>query len=215
MTKHMKRLAIEKSWPLPRKGTKYLMKQYPGKRKEIAMPLAIVIRDILKVASTKREVRELLKAGDIIVDGKVCKEEKFPLSIFDNLSIPKIKKNYRITLTENGKICAEEISEKDAHLKICKIIGKKMLKNKVQQINCFDGRNFISKEKMNVNDSIIFDLKENKIVKMMPLKNGSDVFIMGGAHIGHKGKITSVEPKIKVKIKDNEFETQEDKVYVI
>ncbi len=213
---HVKRISMPKSWPLPRKGTKYLNSIAPGKNKEIAIPLVIVLRDMLKVVKTSKEVEALLYTGDIVVDGKIRKERSYPLSIFDIISIPKLGKNYRIILAETGKIAFEEISAKEAELKSCKVIGKKMLKGKKIQINCFDGRNFLSKEKINLNDSVIFNLKENKVVKVTPLKEGAEAFIIRGEHIGAKGKITEISgEKIKVKIKEGTFETRESNIYLI
>jgi len=212
---HIKRKAIEKSWPLPRKGTKYLIRPYPGKKSEFSIPLGIALREILKIAATKREVKELLNNNEIIVDGKIRKEIKFPLNIFDVLSIPKIKKDFRIILNEKGKLSFDEIKEKDIHLKTCKVIGKKTIKNGIQQINCFDGRNLICKDKINVNDSIVYNLKENKIAKVLPLKTGAEVFITGGAHIGERGKITEINKNIKIQIKNKNFEVHAKNIYAI
>ena len=186
---HLKRISIERSWPLPRKGTKYLLKAYPGKKSEISMPLGIMIRDVLKLASTRKEVKSMLHSKEVSIDGKIITEEKFPVGIFDIMIIKKIGKNFIITLNESGKISPEEISDKETSQKICKVIGKKVLKNKVQQINCIDGKNFVSKEKVSTNDSVIVDLKESKIMKVLPLKAGAEVLITGGEHIGEKGKI--------------------------
>ena len=37
------------------------------------------------------------------VDGRVRTDPKFPLGLFDVLSIPKIKKNYRIMIDVKGR----------------------------------------------------------------------------------------------------------------
>jgi len=213
--KHLKRKAIARSWPLPKKGTKYVMKPYPGKKRELSLPLGIILRDILKIASTRREIKALLNANEIFVDGKLRKKEKTPLSLFDILSIPRLNKYYRITINEKRKIALEEINEKDSNIKICKVIGKKMLKNGIQQINCSDGINFIYKDKISINDSIIFDLKNKKIIKILPLKIGAEVFITGGAQSGLKGKIAEIDGKIKVRIKNKNLEVQVKNLYVI
>ena len=210
---HLKRLTIEKSWPLPKKGTKYLMVPYPGKKAELAIPLGIVLRDLLKLASNRREVKEMLHKGEILVDGKTIKDEKLPLSIFDILSVPNLKKFYRITLAKR-KISLEEIPEKETNQKSCKVIGKTVLKRGIQQINCFDGRSILSKEKVAVGDSIIFNLKEKKIIGINPLKTGAEVLIIGGAHVGSAGKIVEKNEKIKVQIKNKPFEIQAKNLYV-
>ena len=111
---------------------------------------------------------------------------------------------------ENRKISIEEINEKDAGMKICKIIGQTSLKKGIMQINCSDGRNFILKEKVNVNDSVAVDLKTGKIAKIIPMKSGTNVWIIGGAHAGEKGKISEIKAgKISVYIKNKNFEIQQ------
>jgi len=213
---HLIRKSIKNSWPIPRTGSKYIVCPYPGKKNELAMPLAIILRDILKLADTRKEIKELLKKDTVLVDNKIRREEKFPVCIFDTLSIPKIGKFFRMILNAHGKLALESITEKETTLKTCKIVGKKILNKGIQQINCFDSRNILSKEKINVNDSIIFDLKENKIVKILPLKENAEVFVIGGKHKGIKGKIAEIKDhKIKVQIKDHLFETKARNIYLI
>jgi small subunit ribosomal protein S4e len=212
---HLKRSSIERSWPLPKKGTKYLLKAHPGKKAEISMPLGIMIRDVMKIAGTRKEVKSMLHSKEVSVDGKIITEEKFPVGIFDIMCIKKLNKNFMITLNENGKIGLDEISDKETGQKICKVIGKKVLKKGISQINCIDGRNFISKEKLSTNDSVIIDLKESKISKVLPLKAGAEILITGGEHIGEKGKIIEKNEKIKVQIKGKNFEIHAKNIYVI
>lgn len=209
---HLKRISIPRSWPLPRKGTKYLLCAHPGKKAEISIPLGIIIRDVLKIANTKKEMKALLQAEEIEVDGKIVREEKFPISIFDIIGVKSLNKSFKVILNEKGKLDLEETKETT---KVCKVIGKKMLPNKVLQINCFDGRNFISKEKISVNDSLQIDIKTGKIIKILPFKTGSEVFITGGEHIGQKGKISEAGRQIRVSIKGKNFEIHAKNIYVI
>ena len=212
---HLKRRTIERSWPLPRKGTKYLLKAYPGKKKELSIPLGLLIKNILNLAKTRKEVKALLHGKEISVDGKIITEEKFPISIFDSIGLAKLGKYYRVILNESGKIALEDIHEKESTQKICKVIGKKILNKGIKQVNCFGGRNFISKEKISMNDSVIVDLKTNNISKIMPLKIGSEIFIIGGEHIGEKGKISELDKNIKVNIKNKNFEINAKNIIVI
>jgi len=54
------------------------------------------------------------------------------------------------------------------------------------------GRNILTKEKVNTGDSIIFDLKNNKVVKIIPLEKGKNAFIFEGKHTGKSGKINEI-----------------------
>jgi len=200
------RKAIPKSWPIPRKGNTFIVKSG-----EKGIPLLIVIRDILGIAKTKRELKKALINKDILVSGKVIKDEKKELFLNDVLTLVPSKKNFRITLSDKGKFDIKEIDEKESFEKISKIIGKKVLKGKVIQLNLFDGRNFLSKEKCTVNDSVIIDLKENKIKKCIPLKEKSKVFAIGGKHAGREGIIEKIIEDRKIA----ELNSNKEKINVL
>jgi len=200
-SKHLKRMAMPRSWPLPRKGSKYVAKLLPGKKIGYALPIIVILRDILKMAATKKEVKKILFAKEVLVDNKIVKDMSFPVGLFDIIALPKISKYYRMGFSKKGKLKIEEIKENESYMKPCKIIGKKMLKKGKMQINLYDGKNFLYKEGK-VNDSVIVDLKQNKIVKHLPLKEGFSVYVMGGKYIGVKGKVVKREGNF-VTIKDS------------
>jgi small subunit ribosomal protein S4e len=186
---HQTRNEVMKAWPIPRKGTRFVV--VPEHNKKNGIPLMIILRDMLKLAKTRTEVKRILESEKIKVNGKMTKEEKFPLSLFDILSVES--KNYKITL-KNRKFELEETKE---HVKISKIINKKILGKGKAQINLNDGRNFISKEKISVGDSVVFDINEKKISKIIQLKQGSSVVAISGSHIGETGKIEDINEKKK------------------
>ena len=183
---HLKRNKIPKTWPIPRKGSKYILVANHSTTKGI--PLAIILRDILKLAKTKREARKITLSGQILVNNKIRKDEKFPIQLFDIIQIPKLKKNYKLII-ENKKFKLIEIQEKESDKKIVKIIGKKSLKGNKVQINLEDGQNFITKEKFSVGDSAIINTKQNKIEKILPLRSGNKIEIIAGKHAGEVGII--------------------------
>ena len=58
---HMKRLAMPRSWPLPRKTSIWVTRPAPGAHSlELCLPLRVVIRDVLGYAKSAREVRHIL-----------------------------------------------------------------------------------------------------------------------------------------------------------
>jgi small subunit ribosomal protein S4e len=120
--------------------------------------------------------------------------------LFDTLTIVPSKKNYRIIFNEKGKFALEEISEEDAEKKISKIINKKILNGKKIQINLSDGRNLLYDGKFNIGDSAILNLKNKKIEKIIPLKEGSQVIIYSGKHSGKKGIVEKIEKEKKMAI---------------
>lgn len=181
---HLKRSLAPKSWPIPRKGTKYIIVPSHNKRKGI--PILVILRDMLKIARNRKEVKKILNGKKAKVNGKLVRDEKFPLVLFDILEIAG--KSYKLIL-ENKKFRLEETKDKE---KIVKIIGKKILSGKKMQINLNDGRNYIVKENYKVNDSLVINF-EGKIVKKRELKDGAKVVIISGKHIGEEGKIERID----------------------
>lgn len=187
---HRTRSEMPKAWPIARKGTKYLAVASHSKSDGIS--LLFVLREMLKLARTRKEVKYILRNKDVKVNNKVRIDENFPLQVFDVISLDKLGKHYRITLSA-GKFKLEEVSAKEAEKKIVKIIGKKNLNAKEVQMNLEDGHNFISKEKFALGDSILLNTKENKVEKILVLKEGAKVEIVGGKYSGEQGKIKATK----------------------
>jgi small subunit ribosomal protein S4e len=194
--KHLKRYAVPKNWPVPRKGTTFVVK--PKSNLETGLPILVVLRDVLKVAKDRREVKKALNSKNVLLNGKVSKDERNSVGLFDVITIVPSKKNYKLTLSQNGKFSVEEIPEKDSGFKVSKIIGKKILKGKKVQLNLFDGRNFMYNKECKVNDSIVTDLKSKKVQKYIPLKEKAKVIVFAGKHAGKEGEIESIDEKNKI-----------------
>lgn len=214
---HTKRIAMKKSWPLSRKGKKRFIIRCRGPHQlKTSLPLLVVIRDLLEMAKTKNEVKKILKEGNILVDNKTVKDEKFGIGLFDRVYFKKIEKVYTLKLTKKGSLEIKELKTEIANKKSCKIIGKKTLKGNKIQINLYDGKNFIiTKKDVKIGDSAIVDLKTKKIIDYLKLDQGSHVLIIGGKHIGSSGKISKVEDKVSVVIKDKTFKIQKQNIFVV
>ena len=191
---HQTRKNMPKTWPLLKKGTKYII----ANPNEKCLPLVILLRDILKVATKRKEAKRMIITGKIKVNNKVIKEDNYPLSLYDTVSVGD--KNYKIILGLNKKFGVEET--KDIEYKIVKIIGKRILNKDGVQINFSDGRNCIVKinegKKINIGDSAIINLKDSKIKEILELKEGQKTLVIGGKHLGKKGIIKSFDKESKM-----------------
>ncbi len=185
---YIKRQNIGKFWPVPRKGTKYLAVATHNQRDSI--PLIVVMRDILKIAENSKELKKVLNEKKIMINNKEIKETNYPVGLFDIISFSG--KNYRAVLSEKKKMIFDEISEKDAGLKIVKVIGKKVLGKGVIQVNLMDGRNIILKNEVKTGDSVVYNFKENKAEKIIKMEKGKTGFVFEGKHAGNKGKIEDI-----------------------
>ncbi|MEK6830329.1 MAG: KOW motif-containing protein [Nanoarchaeota archaeon] len=193
---HLKRQEVPKNWPIPRKGTAYVVK--PLSELSSSIPLLIILRNILNVAKNRREVKRSIHLTQILLNTKKVKDEKASLSLFDTLSIIPLKKNYRVELSEKGKFEIKEIKEGESNYKIAKITDKRTLRGKKTQLNLSDGRNFLSTIKCAVNDSGVINLKEGKIEKCLPLKENSRALVIAGKHAGETGVIRSIDKERKM-----------------
>ena len=198
---HLKRQMAPKSWPIYRKGTKYVVRPKVDIKKGV--PVLIVLRDILKVVQNRKEAKRAIHLKNVLLNNKPVNDEKNSILLFDVITLLPLKKSYRLGLSENKKIELNEIEEEKSEYKIAKIISKKILKGKKTQLNLSDGRNFISDLKYNINDSVLINLKEKKIEKHLPLKESSGAFVFAGKHAGKKGivkKINKEKKRVELKV---------------
>src|SRR3990167_6598759 len=165
---HLKRQSAPKTWPVPKKGTAYMVK--PLSNLKTTIPLTLILRDILRVCKNRREIKRAIQLRQIKVNSREVKDDKISISLFDIMEIIPSKKHYQVGLSEKGKFEINETKEQDSKTKVAKIINKKTLNGKKTQINLGDGQNFLSEMKCRVNDSAVVNLKDRKIEKLLPLK---------------------------------------------
>ncbi|MCJ2514045.1 MAG: 30S ribosomal protein S4e, partial [Candidatus Thermoplasmatota archaeon] len=147
MSKHLKRIAAPRTVRLHRKEKKWTIKPSPGPHPlEKSITLGLIIRDYLNLCNSYREVKRVISSGDILVDGSKRKNHKFPCGLMDVISIPKLKKDYRILFDKNGKLTLMPISSKDAEWKLRRIENKTVIKGNKTQLNFHDGGNLLIKK---------------------------------------------------------------------
>jgi len=188
------RMAAPDSWPIERKGIKWVAKPYPGTHGlQYSMSLNTWLLEVLELAEIRRDIKKIISAKDVFVNGKAVNEEKFPLGIFDLLSIPKLNKHFRVTINKIGKLVLIDVSEHEK-LVPARIISKKTIAGGKVQFNCSNGWNILhDKHDYAVNDVLLFDAGTRKVVKHLPLKEGSIVFTIGGKHVGEVAKLAEIK----------------------
>jgi len=202
---HLKRQEVPKNWPIVRKGTTYVVK--PRFSVKDGVPVLVVLRDMLKIAQDRSEVKRIIHLKQVLVNERKVNDERNNILFFDTINLIPLKKNYRLELSNKGKFFLQEIKEKEANEKIVKIVNKKTLRGKKTQLNLSDGRNVLSDVKCNINDSVVVNLKEGKIEKILPLKEKAKVIVFSGKHLGSKGEIEKIDleektAKVKAEGKD-------------
>ena len=182
---HLKRLAMPRSWPLPRKTSIWVTRPMPGAHSlEHCMPVSLVIRDVLGLAKTSREVRFILHNELAKIDGRVVKDTRRGVGLMDVLSLGD--EHYRCVLDHNGRLRYRTISADEAAWKICRIEGKTTIKGGQTQLNLHDGRNIIVDDpsQYNTGDSLKLGLPEQSIVDHIRFGEGTRCYLIGGGHVG-------------------------------
>ena len=187
----LKRLASPKWWPIERKIKKFTVPPRGPHKKSLSLPLQVLLRDVLKLTETGKESRNVIRKGEILIDGRKIKDSKFGVGVFDLIEIPSLKRSWRI-IPKNG-LSLIEIPDSEKRLKICKIVDKKTLKGKKDQLNLNDGRNILTNEKYSTQDSLLIELPEQKIVDHIKFEKGSTVMVLEGKNAGKISKIKEIE----------------------
>lgn len=207
---YLKRNKIGNFWPIPRKGTKYLAVASHNQKESI--PLSVILRDILKLVKNKKELKRALNEKQILINHRQIREVNYPVCLFDILTIGK--KNYKAVLSENKKMIFKEINDKESETKIYKVLSKKKLDGGKIQLNLTQGKNILSAEKIEVGDSAVLSLKDNKIIKKITPEKGRTAFAIKGKHAGKSGKILDILERGNKKIAKIEYNGERINVWI-
>ena len=217
MKNHLKRIPAPKSWFIDRKEYTFTVKPKPsGHVLENGLPLGVVLRDVLSLTSTMREVKKSLVASPVLVDGFPRKDYRFHVGLFDGITIPKLNKAYRVVFDAKGRIIVEEISKAESTQKVCKIIGKTVLPKGKMQYHLHDGKNIVSDKKLVVGDSVLLSLPSLEVKESLELKPGAYVYLIQGKYRGSQGILKGLHGQQAVYSFDGkDVETARDYLFVI
>ncbi len=217
---HQKRLSAPKTYKIPRKAGKWVIKPSPGPHNKSAIPLALVLRDLLQIADTAKEARKIISAGEVLVDGVPRRDYKFPVGLLDVIRIPKLDKSYRVLFDEKGRFVVKEIDDDDK--KLFKITNKTIVKGGKVQLNLFDGTNILGTNEYNTKDSLLLKIPEKQILDHLKFEEGALIMIIGGTHAGEIGRVKSYKVVkgsgsnlVTVETPRGEITTTENYVFVV
>lgn len=199
-SKHQKRIASPRNWVLRRKAHKFAFRADPGPHsRENCIPLGILLRDVLNLAETARELKIIVNKRLVKVDGKVVTNLKYPVGLMDVVEIDELKKAYRILPHELHVMMPYEMKKTASITKLCQVMNKTTIKGGITQLNLHDGRNvLLPKEdgianKYNTKDSLEIKLPSQEIVNHFPFKDGMYAIIIAGKNVGKHGSIKEIQ----------------------
>ncbi len=222
MTRHQKRVTVPVSWPIRRKIHTWVAKTSPGPHSaEGSMPLIMVVRDLLHLADNAREAKMILYEGKVLVDGRIKKDYKLPVGLFDIISIPLLNKSYRMLKDSRGRFYMNPLDEGDVK-KLARIEDKTSIKGNKLQLNLFDGTNTLAEGEFKTGDSLILSIPERNIVDRIEFTVGNLAIVLGGKHTGQMGKVKEIQVvrssrhnRVIITGAEGDFETIPDYVFMI
>ncbi len=215
---HLKRISAPKTWHIDRKENKFVTRPLPGAHSlEYGMSLSLAMRELMKVAKTSKEVKQIIKIKDVFVDKRKRVDKKVPVGLMDVVEFPQIEEQYRMLLDSKGRLTAVPIDKKESSVKISRIENKTKIAGGKVQLNMFDGRNIIiDDDSYKVGDTLEFSLPDQKIKTHLKFDKGASILLIAGKHKGSIGKVEEVlGNKILIKSGKDKFETLKRYAFVI
>jgi len=194
--KHLKRVTAPHSWLMNKMGGNFAVRpaQGPHRLRE-SIPLQVVLRDKLEVASNAREAQVILhqKEGLVRVDKKIRRGHKYPVGFMDVIEIPKMKAHFRVLYDVKKRFTIIPISEAEAKFKLCKIERKALGPNKITYLVTHDGRTIRFADKdIKIGDTVKFNLEKREIEDFIPMTVGNLAFCSDGNNRGRVGIIDHI-----------------------
>ena len=200
--RHLKRKPAPRFWPIHRKEYVWTVKSKPGPHAlNQSLPLAMAVRDILGFAETRKEAKNIVSQGKILVDGKPREELAFPLGLMDVISIPDAELYYRVLSHEKG-FTLHPIEKDESAFKLCRVEKKTIVGHGYVQLNLHDGTNRLIRvaDAKNPHEDVYETLgvlkvavPSGEILGTMKLAKNAPALIIGGQNRGIHGKVVEIE----------------------
>jgi small subunit ribosomal protein S4e len=177
----------------------------------------------LKYALNSREVTAIVMQRLIKIDGKVRTDPTFPAGYMDVISIEKSGEHFRLLYDVKGRFTIHRITPEEASFKLLKVRHVAVGNKGVPHVVTHDGRTIRYPDPaIKVNDTVKFDIEQNKIVDFVKFDTGNIVMITGGRNMGRAGVIQHREKHVGgfdiVHVKDSldrTFATRISNIFVI
>jgi len=197
---HLKRLSAPRVLRIPRKVARFVTRALPGRHPlEASIPLAIILRDYLKLVDTYAEAKKVVHLGKILVDGEVVREPRLGIGLMDIVSIPSIGRNFRILPRFKRGLEIIEINEEESSIKLCQVKRKQHVKGGNIQFTLHDGRNLQFQpggpevHNIKVGDTYVIEVPGQRVRAVIRRVVGSYCLITGGSRMGLHGRLVEID----------------------
>jgi small subunit ribosomal protein S4e len=208
-------------WGIERKNKRFVITVRPGPhKKDRSIPTAVLLRDTIKKVSTLKEAKATIYNGQVNVDGVTRKSLHHSIGLMDVVEFEGSSDIYRLVPQNKRVLTPIIIDTNEKSKKIVKVTSKTTIKSGKIQLGFHDGRTLITDTKVNVDDSCLLQIPEQKILEVLKLENGC--MVTRGINVGQIGHVDKIKegtfslPKIiNLIIDDKKIEIPAEIVMVI
>lgn len=193
-SKKLKRQMAPNFWGITRKDKRFVVTVKPGPHSKIfSIPSAVFLRDTLKIVSTLREAKSVIYGGKVTVDGVQRRSLHHGIGLMDVIELEGISDIYRLVPQNSEILQPIKINDSEKSKKLVKVTNKTTIRDGKTQIGFHDGRSLVSDTSVNVGDSCLMQIPEQKILDVIKLEKGSQVIITKGINAGQIGSIEDIK----------------------
>lgn len=173
--KHLKRLAVPKSWLLDNNKGVFATRTSTGPHSlRESIPLLLLLKDKLKYARTIKEVCHILNEKMVLIIGRVRQNKIFPVGIFVVLYIPKTGEHYRVLYNVSGRFILHKIDEEESKFRLSVVKQRTMRKINVPYLYTTDGDSFrYCDQSITHGDTVKVNLETGRITEYVHLSVGN------------------------------------------
>ena len=190
----IKRIAAPRSWDISRKSDRFVFKPLPGPHGiSASYPLGVVVRDLMSLATRSKELKYITRTGKVLVDGTERRTPRFPVGLFNVVSVPVEGADYRLVPSPKGLVLAK-VGTEEAGRKLCSVRTKTKVRGGHIQYGFHDGRSIVD-DGLNLSpgDAVLLEVPSQKVLGQARLAKGSLGLVLTGERAGQLGKIADVK----------------------
>ena len=213
-SKKLKRQMSPLFWKINRKEKRFVITVRPGSHpKNNSIPSAVLLRDTLNIVNTLREAKSSIYGGKVKVDGVIQKSLHHSIGLMDVVELENANDIYRLVPKNGQTLFPIKINKNEKSKKLVRVKSKTSISGGRTQFGFHDGRTVITDTSVNVGDTCLLQIPEQKILDVIKFEKNSQVIIIKGTNAGRVGTINEIKegtftlPKrISLLIDDNTVE---------
>ena len=193
-SKKLKRQMSPLFWKINRKEKRFVITVRPGSHpKNNSIPSAVLLRDTLNIVNTLREAKSSIYGGKVKVDGVIQKSLHHSIGLMDVVELENANDIYRLVPKNGQTLFPIKINKNEKSKKLVRVKSKTSISGGRTQLGFHDGRTVITDTSVNVGDTCLLQIPEQKILDVIKFEKNSQVIIIKGTNAGRIGTINEIK----------------------